>query len=321
MTAAERRPGAPATGAAGTCGAPAVKPARHRAMAIGALVLSAACWGMATVMSKGALERVPPFTLLALQLAASSAFLWTAVAVTRTPVRLGPHGRAILASGLLEPGLAYAVALPGLALTRASDASIISAAEPAFICALIWMATRTRPRTGVLLALGLATVGVLLVIVAPSPVLAAAHRGLGNLLVLAGTAIAALYVVVSGRLVGMLAPLPLAALQQSAGLGSAVGLLCVGVATGAEALPAALPPPVLALAALSGVVQYALAVWFYLVGLKRIPAETAGLFLALIPVFGIVGAALFLGEAPNARQLAGAFLVAAAVAGIARLQS
>ncbi|ANK72926.1 MULTISPECIES: EamA family transporter [Ensifer] len=43
----------------------------------------------------------------------------------------------------------------------------------------------------------------------------------------------------------------------------------------------------LALALISGIVQYALAFWLYLIGLKRLPVSTAALFLTLTPVFGI----------------------------------
>jgi drug/metabolite transporter (DMT)-like permease len=70
----------------------------------------------------------------------------------------------------------------------------------------------------------------------------------------------------------------------------------------------------------SGLIYYAFAFWFYIVGLKRVPASTAGQFLNLIPVFGVAGATIFLGERLGVAQWLGAILILAAVAGIVRGQ-
>jgi drug/metabolite transporter (DMT)-like permease len=44
--------------------------------------------------------------------------------------------------------------------------------------------------------------------------------------------------------------------------------------------------------AAGGLVYYALAFWWYLIGLQRAPASLAALFLNLIPIFGVGGAYL-----------------------------
>jgi drug/metabolite transporter (DMT)-like permease len=61
----------------------------------------------------------------------------------------------------------------------------------------------------------------------------------------------------------------------------------------------------LTLAIISGVVQYALAFWLYIVGLKGIPAGMAGLFLTTTPVFGVIGGIAFLGEQITLLQVSG----------------
>jgi drug/metabolite transporter (DMT)-like permease len=277
------------------------------------MVGSAACWGGATAMTKAALSELPPFTLLAVQLAASVAVLWTAVAVGgRTP----PRGCALRAAapGLLEPGLAYGLGVPGLALTSAAAATVVGAAEPAFICLAAWILLGQRPAPGTWAALAAAAAGVALT-AAPSD---DGGRLVGDALVAAGTAAAALYVVLSSRDVARLDPLPLAALQQTAGLAAALALLAAAVLTGAERPPPDPGAGALLLAAASGVVQYALAFWLYLVGLRTLPPGEAGMFLALVPVFGVAAAVLLLGERPTAAQLAGCALVAAAVIAIVR---
>jgi len=48
-----------------------------------ALVLAAACWGFGAVMTKYALDQVPPLTLLVVQLVVSVVVLWIAVAPYR----------------------------------------------------------------------------------------------------------------------------------------------------------------------------------------------------------------------------------------------
>jgi drug/metabolite transporter (DMT)-like permease len=70
------------------------------------------------------------------------------------------------------------------------------------------------------------------------------------------------------------------------------------------------------LAIASGIVQYALAFWFYLIALREITAGTAALFLTLIPVFGVGGAYLFLHEQLTLWQWLGAILIVTAVSSI-----
>jgi drug/metabolite transporter (DMT)-like permease len=71
------------------------------------------------------------------------------------------------------------------------------------------------------------------------------------------------------------------------------------------------------LAVLSGVLYYALAFAFYLSGLKHVAASVAGVFLALVPVFGVLAATLS-GESLSARQWLGVLLVVASVLAVAR---
>jgi drug/metabolite transporter (DMT)-like permease len=52
------------------------------------------------------------------------------------------------------------------------------------------------------------------------------------------------------------------------------------------------------------------------IALKKVPASLAGLFLNLIPIFGIGGAYIFLGERLVAVQWLGAMLILTAVVSI-----
>lgn len=285
--------------------------------AVGAMVLSAACWGSATVMSKGALEAFSPPVLLTLQLGASVTFLWIAVAATGQKIGLDAGARLAALSGLLEPGLAYALGTFGLMLTTAGNASLIATTEPLLIVALAWLLFRERvsARTGAAIVAAMVGVG----IVTGAHGAGAAGTALGDVMVVLGTLFAAFYVVVSSRFVTRIAPLRLAALQQTVGLAFAVAFLLgwSSFATLHDELARA-DPEAIALAVVSGVVQYALAFWLYLIGLRRLAASTAALFLTLIPVFGLSGAVVFLSETVAVLQAIGAVVIVVAVASARR---
>jgi drug/metabolite transporter (DMT)-like permease len=285
-------------------------------LASAAMVGSAACWGSATVMSKGALNYLPPFTLLVVQLGASVAALWTALVATGQSAPLSRANRQAALSGLLEPGLAYAVGTMGLLATGASHASVIAATEPLFIVLLGWAFLGTRPGMAAILAMMTAVPGMLLVSGVDPP--GARNSVHGDLLIALATGFAASYVVLSSRLARTIAPLPLAALQQSVGLAFAMVLLTVATLAGWERVSLSLvPPDGWLLAVLSGLVQYALAFWLYLYGLRTLSLSAAGLALALTPVFGASGAMLFLGERLTSWQLIGCAVVVGAVAAAA----
>lgn len=295
----------------------AVGPARAAPWAVVAMFGSALCWGGATVLTKGALASLDPFVLLSIQLTASVAALWTAAVLMRVPrlpvARLARAG----STGVFEPGLAYAVGVPGLALTSASNASVIAALEPVFILIGAWLVFRDRPGLGIGLAIGVAVVGAALVSLgAPSALGGGAMTG--DALILAGTMLAAVYVLASSRLAGTMPAVLLTAAQQSVGLVLVLGLTGTALALGWQALPLRLDLPVLALAVGSGLIQYALAFWLYIVGLRAVGPAVAGLALTTTPVFGVLGGIAILGEGFTWVQAVGMALVVAALSALLR---
>jgi drug/metabolite transporter (DMT)-like permease len=66
---------------------------------------------------------------------------------------------------------------------------------------------------------------------------------------------------------------------------------------------------------------FALGYWLYFSGLKGVRASIAAPFLSLIPVFGVAGGYVFLGERLVAAQWVGGILILLAITGIARQQS
>jgi drug/metabolite transporter (DMT)-like permease len=272
------------------------------------------------VATKGQLGDVAPMPMLVLQLLASVAFLWAAVLVTRTPVRLDRAALRASLSGLLEPGLAHTAGTAGLALTTASATTLINAAEAPATVLLAWLFLRERVGPTTLLVAAVAGAGVGLVIL---PDLQGLGEGslAGDGLVALATLLAAVYVTVSRRLIAGMDALPLVTLQQTVGLLWSVLALLVAAALGWVPLGlAGLSPATVGLALLTGVVQYGLAFWLWLAGLRHLPASRATLFLSLIPVFGVAGGALALGERLGPTQWIGALLVLAAVQALVRAE-
>lgn len=290
--------------------------AQHRVpwWATVAMIGSAACWGFGTVMDRDLLDSFTPPSLLVVELIASVAAL-TLIALPERPLRYWGSGlrRASLA-GLLEPGAAYAIVLAGLALTTAGNTSAISATEPLIILVLAWIFLQQRPSCRVLIAIFVAVTGLVMISGESLVAWADPTQAFGDLLVLVSTGFAAAYVVVASQFSHRVPPATMATAQQVVGLGFAIVLL-VGLETSGFVSQdwTTITPGLLAYAAVSGIVQYGLAFWLYLIGLKYLKPATAGLWLTLTPVFGIAGAFLWLGEIPTMLMLTGTAIILTAL--------
>jgi drug/metabolite transporter (DMT)-like permease len=275
------------------------------------MTLAAACWGLGTVMSKGVLDYLPPLLLLVVQLVGSLLFLWTAVFSRRTRQKIDGRTWRLALTGLLNPGLAYTFGLLGLVLTTASMSTLIWAAEPALILLLAWLLLRERLTRPLLLLSAVALAGAVMVVGAGTGGVLS-----GNLLVATAVLCCAIYTVWTRHLIAGVEPLVLVTLQQTVSLAWALLIWLIELWQMDWVLLTDIPPAAWLLALASGIVYYGLAFWFYITGLKETPASLASLFLNLIPIFGVSGAMLFLGERLGPAQWLGAMLIITAVLGI-----
>lgn len=277
------------------------------------MVLAAACWGLGGVMTKSMLADVPPLTLLVAQLVVSVLFLWAIVLAQKLRLPQRRDALRLGLTGLLNPGLAYTFSLIGLTLTTASMSALLWGTEPILILILAGLILRERLAPTLI---GLAAVAMLGMVM----ILGLGGNGgswLGNALILAGVACCAYYTVITRRLAADADPLLVIAVQQTFALIWALAIWPIELLRGETAV---ISLSTWLWAAVSGLTYYAFAFWFYIVGLKRVPASTAGQFLNLISIFGVAGATIFLGERLGLPQWLGAFLILAAVAGIVRGQ-
>jgi probable blue pigment (indigoidine) exporter len=291
-------------------------PARGRpGRATMALVLAAAAWGTGTVVAKRAVAEIPALTLLAIQLGASIVVLAVLMRARRIPLT-GSGGSSLLGRlGILNPGLAYALSLLGLAHIGASVSVLLWAMEPILILLLAaWLLSeRVRPLVLVLSVLALA--GVLLVAARSDTGSSALAIGLTA----AGVVCCAIYTIVTRRWIATSdATAPVVLAQQAHAL--LVALIVVGALaiSGAAVVPAGISAIGWTSAIGSGVLYYAVAYWLYLSALREVPASLASASFYLVPVFGLGASFAFLGELLDPAQWIGTAVVAIAVLGILR---
>jgi drug/metabolite transporter (DMT)-like permease len=283
-----------------------------------ALILAATCWGVGTVTSKAALEEIPPFTLLPIQLAASLAVL--AVLMRRQGISFRTEGSPLLGRlGLLNPGLAYALGLIGLTTITASLYVLLWALEPLMILFLAAWFLREHITPAFIVLSMIAVAGMVVIIYDPS---SSSGQLIGVALTLAGIACCAAYSVLARRWIPDAEETTQVILaQQAHALLLAIGLVVLVGLVGGAIVPSALTPLGLASAIGSGVLYYAGAYWFYLGALRHVPASFAALSFYLIPIVGVTAGALLLGERLDPRQWVGAFIVLGAILAILRLPS
>jgi drug/metabolite transporter (DMT)-like permease len=281
-----------------------------------ALVAAAACWGVATAISKRAIDEIAPLTLLPIQLAVSVAILSVAALVEGRGLPR-EHRRPLAVLGVLNPGVSYALGLAGLARITASTTTLLWATEPIMILLMAWALLKHRPTPMVLWCAGVALVGVLLVVAAPDVGL----DPLGVMLMLAGVAACAIYTVLSGRYLGSSSTLGVILLQQIAALAFALVLLAGAAVAGRAGDLGTVSATAWASALIAGSLYYGVAFWFWLRGLRTSSPAVAGLFINLVPVFGVAAAAILLDERLVGRQWLGAVLVVGAVSLLAAAQS
>jgi probable blue pigment (indigoidine) exporter len=282
---------------------------------LAALVLAAVCWGLGTVVSKAALDEVPPLTLLPIQLAASLTLL--AILMRAKGISFRTGGSPLLGRlGLLNPGLAYALSLLGLVTITASLSVLLWALEPMLIMVLAgWFLRERITPTFVALSL-IAVAGMVIVVYEPG---ASEGALIGVALTVAGIVCCAAYSVITRRWIPDAKETSQVVLAQQAHalVFAIVRVVIVGL-VGGTVVPAALTPLGIASAIGSGALYYAGAYWFYLGALRHVPASFAAVSFYLIPIVGVAGGAVLLGERLDLRQWIGAIIVLAALAAIIR---
>lgn len=280
------------------------------------LIASALCLSLGIVVAKHLVSGIDPIVFLIVQLGASLAFLWAVAGIQGAKIGSLRSIAPLIGLGTLI-GIASICTIVALRLIDANQASLIFATQPALIVALAWPLLGERPTHAVVVLSILALLGVAAVI-GGTRLLDEVSLA-GSLAAFISTAIAALYVVWMRKLTTNHDPLvSLAAIQSIALLVAGCALFFDTGVSEAGATPIA--PATWLAVALSGFLEYGLGYWLYLIGLRSVKANVAGLYLNLCPLFVIALAYMFLGETLSLTQWAGAFAILLAVTVISLLE-
>ena len=268
-----------------------------------ALLGAAACWGLTVTLLAAASRGLGTSTMTVVELTSALAVLAAVCVAGRVRV---PRPSATMAlAGGLEPGLAYVLLNAGIARTSGAHASLIIGTEAATAVLLAALVARRRPRASVCVGLLLATGGAAAVAGGDG---GGASLG-GDLLVAAGVVAAAAYVVTAQRLSSRMSPLVFTTQQFAVGTLVTVPLLLLSGTVGLLPSFDWAPTRYVGLAAASGVIGSTVAFGLYNWALHRVHGSQPATCLALIPVFGVLFSALFLGDAITGRTVVAAAAV------------
>jgi drug/metabolite transporter (DMT)-like permease len=278
---------------------------KHVLPGLSAGLAAASIWGGMYVVSKVALEVVPPFALLALRLVLGAATLAGILAFQPKPALKKERAWASFWVGFLGYGVSLGFQFVGTKLSTASNGALVTSATPAFVLlfAPALLGEKTTARR--LLALVLSSLGVAAVI---NPRSAEFSPSLfwGNLSLLAAALTWALYstlarkISLSGGLLRSGAIMLLGGLPSSLALGAweiraqGVGEITPGVIGGILFL---------------GIVSTALAMLMWNYAFAKLPAAVASLTFFAQPLVGTILGVLLLGEELSVWFIAGGILI------------
>ena len=272
---------------------------------------AAAIWGGMYVVSDVVLEVIPPFTLLALRLLLGLAVLLPVFWRSGLTQPGWSSTRQVLGVGLVGFGISLGAQFVGTDLSNAVNGSLITSASPAFIVLFAVLILRERLTARRLLAVAVATVGVL-VILDPteadfgsatftgdlSLAVAALTWGLYSVLVRQVTHrhdLDTLIVTIGAFSGGLLLTLPTAAVELTQ---SPIGEIDLGIVLGVLYL---------------GIVSTAVAMWLWNRAFALVDASVASLFFFAQPFTGVLLGVLLLDQPMTAGLWIGGVLIGVGV--------
>jgi drug/metabolite transporter (DMT)-like permease len=125
---------------------------------------AAGIWGGQYVVSKIVLNIIPPFTLVTLRLILGALTLLIALWIRGFPKLSGQQALRVLAAGFVGYGVSLGLQFLGTKLSTAANGSLVTSATPAFVLLFAYMILGEQITRRRLLALILATLGVVAVI-------------------------------------------------------------------------------------------------------------------------------------------------------------
>jgi drug/metabolite transporter (DMT)-like permease len=266
---------------------------------------AASIWGGMYVVSKVVLEIIPPFSLVTLRLVLGAITLAIFLLIRGFPIISRRQILDVLGVGFVGYGVSLSLQFLGTKLSTAANGSLVTSATPAFVLLFARMLLREKITMRRLLALFVATLGVIAVI-DPRSAQLNPDLFLGNLMLIGAAVTWALYSVLVRKvtnntdvllfsLIAFIGGLPIVIPAGAWELSSAgVGEISLGVVGGVLFL---------------GIISTALAMVLWNTAFAYVDASLASLTFFAQPVVGTVLGWLFLRETITPLFLLGGFLI------------
>ncbi|QJB56385.1 DMT family transporter [Pseudodesulfovibrio sp. zrk46] len=193
--------------------------------------------------------------------------------------------------------------LYGLTFTAPSSAGIVTATTPACMGVIAWLFLNERPSNRASLGIILSVAGVIVInLVQDSGGVTGSNPLLGNLLVLGAVIFESLFLLMRKTVPEPLSPLAVSTIISLFGL---LWFLPVGLYELTTTDLAAVSTTGWLTVVYYGLGITVLAYLFWFAGITKVPASTAGVFTAVMPVSALILSALILGEPIGWAQLTG----------------
>lgn len=267
---------------------------------------AASIWGGLYVVSKVVLEVIPPFTLVTMRLLLGAFTLLIALFIRGYPGISLRQTLRVLGVGLVGYGISVGLQFLGTKLSTASNGSLVTSATPAFVLVFARILLGEKITMRRLLALLLATLGVIAVI-DPRSAQLNPELFMGNLILIGAALTWALYSVLVRKVTQETDVLLFTML-------AFLGGLPVTVPVGAWEMSTIglgeITPAVMGGVLFIGIISTALAMFLWNSAFAFVNASLASLTFFAQPVVGTLLGAYFLGEKITPLFILGGLLIA-----------
>ena len=292
----------------------------NRIVACACLALSMSLVGSYVALSKPLVAVFPVFLLAWLRFGIGGAAMlhWLTRPADEAPMTR-PTRRLLFLESFLGNFLFSVCMLFGMSMTSAVAAGVIMASIPAAVAMMSWFFLRERISLRVGCSVACAVIGISLVSLSKNELVEPSNNGLatdflsntswlGNLLLVGAVLCEASYAVIGKKLTGVLGPKRIAALINLWGFALITPL---GLWVAWDFDFAGITPSSWLLLLFYSLAASVWTVWLWMIGLKTISANQAGVFTVLLPVSAAAVGVIVLGETLNRTQIS-AFAIALA---------
>jgi drug/metabolite transporter (DMT)-like permease len=266
---------------------------------------AASIWGGMYVVSKVVLEIIPPFSLVTLRLILGGITLVTVLFIRGFPAISRKQIGQVVGVGFVGYGISLSLQFLGTKLSTAANGSLVTSATPAFVLLFAWLLLKERITVRRLMALFLATLGVIAVI-DPRSAQLNPELFLGNLLLIGAAVTWALYSVLVRKVTQNIDVLLFSLVAFLGGLpvvipAAAWELSMAGMGT--------ITPGIIAGVLFLGIISTALAMVLWNTSFAFVDASVASLTFFAQPVVGTLLGWFFLKETITPLFLLGGLLI------------